>query len=212
MVSQSVSDAADDSGETSLHLRRAVEGNRESLEWLVVRVSPILVMEARERLGPYLSKLYEAEDLVQEAWRIALPRLAELPEREGRRVPVVLRFLSTCIVNQVNNLLRKHLGKVDETRASLSNLEELGDLPTESTNIISRVGRNDLYQKILAALENLPELDRRIILLRCVEQCSTAEAGLLLQLKPNTVAVKYRRALDQLRHRFPQSVFDELEG
>jgi DNA-directed RNA polymerase specialized sigma24 family protein len=31
-----------------------------------------------------LSKLYEAEDLVQEAWLVAMPRLHSLPARGGR--------------------------------------------------------------------------------------------------------------------------------
>ena len=51
-----------ESGETSLQMRQALDGNLESLEWTIVRLSPILVLEARERLGPYLRKLYEAED------------------------------------------------------------------------------------------------------------------------------------------------------
>ena len=205
-------EAPGEPGETSLHLRRAVAGDAASLEWLVVRLSPILVLEARERLGPYLRKLYDAEDLVQDAWLVAIPRLGDLPERGGRLVPVVLRFLCTCILHQVNNLLRKHLGQVEETRASLVQMPETAVLVTESTDIVSRVSRHDTYRQILAVLEDLPDLERRIILLRGVEQCSTAEVGLLLSLKPNTVAVKYRRTLERLRQRLPRSVFDELEG
>src|SRR5262249_16732954 len=65
----------DDLGETSLHVRRALTGDAASLEWLVTRLSPLLVLEARERLGPDLGRLYDADDLVQDAWLITLPRL-----------------------------------------------------------------------------------------------------------------------------------------
>jgi RNA polymerase sigma factor (sigma-70 family) len=202
----------EDPCETSLHVRKAVSGDRESLEWLVVRLSPLLFLEARERLGPHLGKLYDPDDLVQDAWLVTLPRLAELPARNGRYTPVVLRFLSTCILNRVNTLLQKHLGQVDATRARLAmtSVEE-HSLPAETTDVVSRVTRSDTYQRILQALERLPELERKIILLRGVEQASPAEVGVILGLKPNTVVVKYRRALEKLRQRVPQSVLDELD-
>lgn len=200
-------------GETSLQLRRALEGDKGSLEWIIIRLSPILVIEARERLGPYLSRLYDAEDLVQDAWLTAMPRFSDLKEQGGRYVPVALRFLSQCIIYRVNNLLRKHLGQVDDTRASLVSLSESKALlADETTDVIQRMARSDAYREVLVALESLPDLERKLVLLRGVEQNSTAEIGMILQLKANTVAVKYRRVLEKLRRLVPRSVFDDMDA
>lgn len=199
--------------ETSVHVRRAAGGDQESLEWIVVRLSPLLLLQARERLGKTLIRLYDPADLVQDAWAITLPKLAELPARHGRYTPVVLRFLSSCVVNRVNTLLRKHLGRIEATRRELEGRPlEFAELPAETTGVFESVRRSEIYQRILATLESLEEEERRLVLLRCVEQCSTEEVGLLLGLKPNTVVVKCRRALEKLRRRLPKSVFDEVDA
>jgi RNA polymerase sigma factor (sigma-70 family) len=196
-------------GETSLQLRKALQGDRDSLEWVILRLSPILVMEARERLGPYLAKLYDPEDLVQDAWLTTCSRLKDLQEQEGRYVPVALRFLSQCIIFRVNNLLRKHLGKLGDTRASIDSAEHL-QVSEETTDVISKMTRSHAYQQAVKALQGLTDEERKLVLYRGVEQLSTNEVGMLLQLKANTVVVKYRRVIEKLRRRVPQSVFDDM--
>ena len=69
---------------TSLHVRRAADGDSESLGWVVARLSPLLLAQADYRLGPVLRSLYDPEDLVNDTWIVALPRLPELPARDGR--------------------------------------------------------------------------------------------------------------------------------
>ena len=75
---------------TSLHLRQAVGGCADSLAWLVRRLSPLLIVQAEYRLGPDLRRVYDPEDLVDEVWVVALPRLGELSARDGRYT--ALRF------------------------------------------------------------------------------------------------------------------------
>ena len=50
-----------DNGEqlTTFHVRRAREGDAPSLEWIVNRFAPVLLANARYRLGKGLSKIYE---------------------------------------------------------------------------------------------------------------------------------------------------------
>ena len=53
---------------TSYHVRRAREGSRESVEWVVKKFTPILLASAHYRLRGALRSLYDPEDLVQEVW------------------------------------------------------------------------------------------------------------------------------------------------
>jgi RNA polymerase sigma factor (sigma-70 family) len=203
--------AESESGRTSRILRRAIDGDLHSLEWLVEHLSPLLVLQAGHRLGPHLRQLYDAEDIVQDAWLVLLPRLDQLRPRGGRATPVLLRFLSTTILNRVSNLLQKHLRHARSTQerreqASPSSLE----LATDSTAVLERMARGESYHRILTVLQGLAEEDRLIVLYHGVEQNSCVEVAAQLQIKPNTVVVKYRRALDKLRARLPDSVFDEM--
>ena len=47
-------------------------------------------------------------------------------------------------------------------------------------------------------------------MLRGIEQNPVQDVALLLGLRPNTVTVRYRRALARLRELVPGSAFDEL--
>ena len=55
-------------------------------------------------------------------------------------------------------------------------------------------------------------MDREIILLRGIEELSTKSVAMLLELSPDAVYKRYRRALQKLRARLPGSVFDEIEA
>ena len=72
--------------QTTLQVRRAMAGDRSSTDWIVQRLSPLLLAQAEYRLGPALRTEIDPADLVAEAWLVALPKLAELTAREGRTV------------------------------------------------------------------------------------------------------------------------------
>ena len=63
---------------------------------------------------------------------------------------------------------------------------------------------------VLAAIEELSERDREIVVLRAIEQHSNQDAAELLGIAPNTAAQAFGRALGRLREKLPGSVFDEL--
>lgn len=199
---------------TSLHLYRSREGDAASTVWLVQRFTPLLLAQARHRLGRHLRQLYDPEDLVQEAWAIALPRLAELRPAAGRLTPVLLRFLSTTLLNRYGALMQKHvLGKPLTTAAPVGLSHEqdaLAYLPAEQTSIVARVARDELCTRILSAIEALPEKDREVIVLRSIEQISLTAAADILGVTENAVAVRHHRALRRLQAALPDSILDDL--
>jgi RNA polymerase sigma factor (sigma-70 family) len=203
---------------TSLHVRRAADGNPESLGWVVTRLSPLLLAQAAYRLGPRLRALYDPEDLVNDAWIVALPRLGELPARDGRYTPVLLRFLSTTLLHRINNLARRHIRNGDlerprpeEDRRDLTAAEDpLEQIAAEESGVITQAVKHELQGVVTECLTELEERDREMIILRGVEQQPNRTVAGLLGLKPPAVAMRYRRALDRLRARLPRSVFDEM--
>lgn len=188
---------------TTMHVRRAVAGDGDSLEWLAQRLTPLLVSHARYRLGNLTSR-FDPEDLVNDAWVVALPRLADLTAREGRLTPVLLRFLSTVVVNRVRNLLQE--------RARHGTHGPLDEVAAERSGAATQAMRMERSTVVHAAIAELEEADREILLLRGVEQVTAKVAALVVGISVDAVNKRYQRALSRLRANLPGSVFDEVEA
>lgn len=206
-----MADVPNDSAElTTMHVRRAMDGDRTSLGWLVARLRPLLVAQARYRLGPELRALHDPEDLVHDAWLVALPKLNELRAREGHFTPVLLRFLSTTLLYRIQNLFRQHVRRTRVQGAPAERLP-LDEVPAEASGVVSRALRAERRDLVTETIEQLAEPDREVLLLRGVEQLSNRAAAAILGIAPDAVGMRYLRALRRLRERLPDSVFDELD-
>ena len=199
---------------TSYHVRHARDGDPKSLEWLIRKFTPLLLANARYRLGKILGELYDPEDIVSDVWAVALPRISELAARDGRFTPVLLKFLSTTLLFRVNNLVQKHIqGKPRRERhENARSIDgQLGiDLAQESTGILTRMAREETRDAIAESLAQLDETDRELIILRGIEQQPYKDIALVLRADTKVLAVKYRRALQKLREKLPGSVYDEF--
>lgn len=198
---------------TTLRVREAMGGDASSTAWLVERFSPLLLAQASHRLrGPLaaLARTHAPEDLVQDVWVRALPRLDGLAARDGRMTPVLVRFLATTMLHRLNSLAQTHL-RADGARRqdSLDPAAEAGF--AESARIVSQIASHERIDVVRRAIDALDDDDRTLVVLRAIEQNPVSDIALLLGEKPNTIAVRYRRALDRLRARLPGSVFEELQ-
>lgn len=202
---------------TTIHVRRSSEGDAQSLAWLVERFTPLLLAQARYRLGRQLRGLYEPEDLVQDAWLAVLPRLADLRPRAGRLTPVLLRFLSSALLHRYGTLVQKRiageaLGRAADAGSGAPGAggDALASVPADRTGVVTDAIRRESRERVLAAIDELSESDREILVLRSIEQVSPRAAATLLGLSENTVSVRHHRALARLRAKLPDSVFAEL--
>jgi RNA polymerase sigma factor (sigma-70 family) len=195
---------------TSVLVRRAIEGDRASLELVIPYLSPLVEAQVRYKLGSLARNQPDVEDLVAEVWALVLQRLPDLRARDGHYAGVLTSFLATTVTYQCNNFLRKAFRrKTSPTHGA----EDTGCAPeptAETRGILTRAFQREVLGLIHAALERLPEEKRRIVLLRLMDHKSTVEIAALLDIKPNTVAVQYRRAIEELREELPPSVAAEL--
>lgn len=198
--------SSDPNADTSVVLRAAVDGDHDSLGWLVAHLSPLLLAQARWRLAGGMVHTIDAEDLVQEAWLVALPRLRELVPREGRLLPVLLRFLATTIVHRVNNLVRDTLRRGSGSAGELATERT----PDERTGVVTAAVRAEQRRQLLSTIESLEPIDREVLLLRGVEQRSQATTAALLGISGDAVAMRFSRALDRLRAQLPSSLLGDL--
>ena len=192
---------------TTIHVQRAKHGDEASLDWIVRRFTPLLLAQARYRLGASLRTHYDPEDLVSEVWAIALPRLPDLTVRDGRATPVLVKFLATTLLFHANGLMRRlairsaRPGPVVDLAAALAD---------GTSGIVTNAVRRETEGAVTKALGGLDPSDREIILLRAVEQNSNKTVAVLLGIEPNAASKRYQRALEKLRARVPGSVFDDF--
>ena len=144
-----------------------------------------------------------------------LPRFSELEPRRGRLTPVLLRFLSTALLNRYGTLVQKHLlGKPLRAEAppggSTGSADPLAGLSADQTSIMSQAARNETCARLLAAMDELSEDDRELIVLRSIEQVSVPAAARLLGISEDTLYVRHHRALHRLRERVPDSLLADL--
>ncbi len=195
---------------TTVHVRGAVAGDADSLAWLVARFTPLLLAQARYRIGPRLRGECEPEDLVQDVWAATLPALASIDLGDGRATPVVVKFVSTTLVYRVNNLLRRHI-RARVRDVSTTRGAALADrLPDPTRGIVTRIVHDEQSARLMASIDELPERDREVVVLRGIEQLDNAEVANLVGDSPNAVSLRYNRALAKLRATCPGSVMDEL--
>jgi RNA polymerase sigma factor (sigma-70 family) len=199
---------------TSLHVRRALHGDVSSLAWVVERFSPLLLAQARYRLGTRLRLLYDPHDLVNDVWLRALPRLSGIDARDRRVTPVILRFLAITLLNRVSDLFDKHFrGKplTLEAAASEGSDAEALHLPAaESTDVVSRAVRSENGEALRRVLDEMEPRDREVLVLRGIEQRENQEVAAQLGIDGDAASTRYRRALQRLRDRLPAVLSSDL--
>jgi RNA polymerase sigma-70 factor (ECF subfamily) len=85
--------------------------------------------------------------------------------------------------------------------------ELAGRLASSASSPSQRAVRHELRQRLQRALQQLPERDREVLVLRQLEQLSVAEAAEVLGISAGAVKVRHLRALERLR-----ALLDEEQG
>jgi RNA polymerase sigma factor (sigma-70 family) len=199
-----------------MHVLRAIEGDAASLDWVVRRLSPALLAQAEYRMGRYLRRWCDPEDIVSEAWVVALPRLAGLRIADRRSTPVLLQFLSTTVLHLIRNLARKHARSpagVAPAAAEPGQAPAAGGLdqaPADASGVVTKAIRGELQDGVRAGIEGLAAGDREILILRGIERQPAGTVAAVLGISADAVSKRYQRALVRLRAELPDSVLDEL--
>lgn len=199
----------ENSDATTIHVRRAKDGDSASLEWLATRFSPLLLAQARYRLRGSLAAVVQPEDLVNDVWAVALPAMPGLQAQHGRETPVLLKFLSTTLVYRCNELMRRQIRQRAQGGGPTDG-SGLSEIPADTRGAFTRAEHHEDFSRLRRAIDELPDTDREVMVLRGIEMRSNKEAAEVLGQTPNAVSLRYNRVLEALRQRFAGSVLDEL--
>ena len=200
----------DPSEETTQWVRGAINGDPESIEWIVQRFTPLLTVQAEYRLRGSIDSVYEASDLVADTWLRSLGKLSEINAKNGRYTPVLVRYLSTVLVNRYNNLLTSHL-MTSPLLPMSQNPQGLPEVEASTTDAIQRAAKNENVDVLRRGMAKLGAEHEKLLILRGLEGCSFSDIATIMEISVENARKRYHRALKQMRHILGASIFDEIE-
>lgn len=127
----------------------------------------------------------DAEDAVQEAYLRVLRHCDELGEIRDHRV-----WLIRIVWNVV--LDRKRRAKTRPETDDIADLARM--LPADGLTAEERVASAQHHEKVLRAVEQLPEKERRVLILSAFEELSSVEIASVLGTTESTVRSRLFRA------------------
>jgi RNA polymerase sigma-70 factor (ECF subfamily) len=158
------------------------------------------------RIDPVLRRRLDPSDVMQEAWIEIARRVPEWREQDALPLHVWMRLITSQALQQ---LQRRHLAthKRDallevpqpESRISVSAAGAAAAFVASATSPSQAAARDELRARVLAALEDLDEIDREIVTLRHIEELTNQEIAAELGIDPKAASKRYMRALARLR-------------
>ena len=192
---ESAADAAPAfSGEAGL-LERLRRGDEEACEILVRTHSGRLLSVARR----YLKCEEDARDAVQEGFVAAFRAIGRFEGGSSLSTWLHRIVINACLMKLRSSRRRPEtsieelLPKFDESGHRVAEPEEW----RESAE--TALDRSQTRRRVREAIAQLPEHYRSVLLLRDIEELSTAEAARLLNLTENAVKIRLHRARQALR-------------
>jgi RNA polymerase sigma-70 factor, ECF subfamily len=192
------------SPDTEQLLEAVSRGDSAARGQLLERHRPKLRRMVAVRIDRRLAARVDPSDVVQEAMALAAARLDEYVR--DRPLPFY-PWLRRIVSDRLADASRRHL---HAGRRSVGREEPPG-LPGESVVALAerllaansgpsaRLRRCEQRDRVRAALEALPERDRDVLVLRYLEDLSTADAAAVLGVSEGAVKMRLLRALQRLR-------------
>lgn len=199
-------------------IARARLGDEGALSKLFDLHQPRLVRMVELRLDASLRRRLDPTDVVQEAWVDVVERFPQWCAQDALPFHVWLRLTTSQALAETQ---RRHLaaGKRDAqrevagayNRPSVTAASAANAFVASATSPTQAAHREELRARVLAALEDLDDMDREIVALRHFEGLSNEDAAAELAIEPAAASKRFVRALLRLKPAL-QSLASESAG
>lgn len=196
-------------------IRRAARGDREAVDGLLARHRDRLRRMVAVRMDKRLAARVDPSDVVQEALAEASQKLPEYLDQQ--RLPFY-PWLRQLAWERLIGQHRRHVGaqarsvtREEHDEMALpdhSAVQLAARLLASGTSPSVRMMRKELRAKVQQMLSQMSPPDREVLVLRYLEQLTTAETAAVLGLTVDGVKSRQRRALE----RFSNLLADHSRG
>ena len=189
-----------ESEQTERLVELASQGDRSAINELFEIHRAYLRRVIDLRLEDELRSRIDPSDVIQETQLEAARRIQEY--LANRAVPFRI-WLRRTAIEQLVNLRRQHVLAKKRTvrqevwfpdKSSLALAQKLSEVrPSQILH------KHELAQQVRAAIEDMGELDREMLVLRHIEELTNQEIAALLEIDSSTASQRYGRALKRFR-------------
>nr|WP_156004164.1 sigma-70 family RNA polymerase sigma factor [Streptomonospora sp. PA3] len=166
----------------------AVQGDDGAVDSLIREVRPMVLRYCRAKLSRVSGYVHYSDDVAQE---VCIALLAALPRYEDKGRPFAA-FVFKIASHKVADALRR------STRADVPT-DAVPDCPDSDPGPEESAVRTAEAERARALLDELPEPQRRLLVMRVIAGLSADETGHALGMSPGAVRVAQHRALARLR-------------
>jgi RNA polymerase sigma-70 factor (ECF subfamily) len=191
--------------ETEALIERAGKGDSSARQQLLERYRDRLCRMVAVHLDQRLAARFDASDVVQEAYLDAAQQLSEyLRQRPLPFYPWLRRFAWEHLVKMHRRHLtarKRSAGREEQWFPALpdeSALDLAQRIAASGTSPSNRLVRKELRDRVQAALAQLSEADREVLVLRYLEQLSIDEIAAVQGISEGAVKMRRTRALERL--------------
>lgn len=190
--------------DTERLLERVVAGDGSARHLLLQRYRGRLAAMVRVRMDSRLTARFDPSDVVQDTLAEAARKLDTFAKTQP--IPFY-PWLRNMAWERLIQLHRQHLHaqrrtvRREEAAFPLPEESELllaERLATSATGASGFAVRKEIRARVRAALEELPEVSREVVVLRHLEELSFKEITSVLGISEAAVYSRYRRAVEQL--------------
>lgn len=183
-------------------LERLRRGEDAAFEQLVRRSGPRLLAVARR----LLRREEDAQDAVQEAF-VAAFRAVHAFEGQSSLGTWLHRIVVNAALMKLRSARRRPEQSIEELLPSFeANGEHARDVRDWSAEPAIQLERQEQRRLVRACIDQLPERYRSVLVLRDVEELSTAETAAALGISEGAVKVRAHRARQALRTLLEQAL------
>jgi RNA polymerase sigma-70 factor (ECF subfamily) len=193
------------SSETDELLRLAVRGDSRAVERLFVAHRERLRKMIAVRMDRRLAARIDPSDVVQEALAEAVRKM---PDYLRKRPIPFYPWLRQIAWERLVRLHERHIYvgrrsvRREETWCGTLSDESAADLAgrlvSSGTSPSRRMVRDEVRRRVREALDRLAARDREVLVLRYMEQLSTAEIAAVLGISEGAVKTRHFRAIERL--------------
>ncbi|GAA4906918.1 MULTISPECIES: sigma-70 family RNA polymerase sigma factor [Nocardiopsidaceae] len=166
----------------------AVQGDDGAVDSLIREVHPMVVRYCRAKLSRVAGYVHYSDDVAQE---VCIALLAALPRYEDKGRPFAA-FVFKIASHKVADALRRST-RADVPTDAVPECADDGPGPEESAV------RSAEAERARGLLDELPEQQRRLLVMRVIAGLTADETGHALGMSPGAVRVAQHRALARLR-------------
>jgi RNA polymerase sigma-70 factor (ECF subfamily) len=192
--------------DTEQLIQQASQGDVAARQQLLVRHRDRLRKMVRVRMDRRLAARVDPSDVVQEALADAAGKMSDyLRRRPLPFYPWLRRLAWERLVKLHRRHIRAAVRSVSREDPGLpalpdeSALELAQRLAAPGTSPSHHLVREELRGRVQAALAQLSETDREVLVMRYLEQLSNAETGAALGISEGAVKMRHLRALERIR-------------